>query len=143
MVWARLLADLMVIIHASYASFVVLGLVIILAGVVFRWNWVRNMWFRAIHLAAIGIVVGESLTGIPCPLTVWERELRVMGGQAHYAGDFLGYWANRLLFFDAQPWVFTMIYTLFGLAVLATFVLAPPRRGNRSQSPVSGTTLAH
>jgi hypothetical protein len=32
-----------------------------------------------------------------------------------------------LLFFDAEPWVFTVCYTLFGLAVLATFVLAPPR----------------
>jgi Protein of Unknown function (DUF2784) len=143
MLWARVLADLMVVIHASYASFAVLGLVAVFAGVIFHWNWVRNVWFRAAHLAAIGIVVVESLAGIPCPLTVWEKELREVGGQAHYAGDFLGYWANRLLFFDAPAWVFTIIYTLFGLAVLAAFVLAPPRRRSRSQTTASGPTLAH
>jgi hypothetical protein len=138
-----MLADLMVVIHASYASFVVLGLAAILAGVVFRWSWVRNVWFRAAHLVAIGIVVAESLAGIPCPLTVWEKQLRELGGQAHYAGDFLGYWAHRLLFFDAPPWVFTVIYTLFGLAVLAAFVLAPPRRRSRSASTATRPTLAH
>jgi hypothetical protein len=143
MLWARILADLMVVIHASYASFVVFGLVAILAGVVFRWNWVRNLWFRAAHLIAIGIVVAESLFGVPCPLTVWEKQLRELGGQAHYAGDFIGYWTNRLLFYNAPPWVFTVIYTLFGLAVLATFVLAPPRRRSRSQATASRATLAH
>jgi len=46
---------------------------------------------------------------------------------AAYRGDFIAQWLHDLLFFDAEPWVFTMCYTLFGLAVLATFVLAPPR----------------
>jgi hypothetical protein len=149
MLWARMLADLMVVIHASYVSFVVFGLVAILLGVVFRWTWVRNVWFRALHLIAIGIVVAESLAGIPCPLTVWERQLRETGGQISYGGDFIGYWAHHLIFYDAQPWVWTMIYTLFGLAVLAAFVLAPPRRGSQahgrlpSQSAGPETTLAH
>jgi hypothetical protein len=144
-----MLADLMVVIHASYVSFVVFGLAAILLGVVFRWTWVRNVWFRALHLIAIGIVVAESLAGIPCPLTVWERQLRETGGQASYGGDFVGYWAHRLIFYDAQPWVWTMIYTLFGLAVLAAFVLAPPRRGSQAHSRLSSqsagpeTTLAH
>ena len=72
MLWARVLADVIVVFHAAYVSFVVFGLVAILLGVVFRWNWVRNFWFRSIHLIAIGIVVGEALVGVPCPLTVWE-----------------------------------------------------------------------
>lgn len=69
----------------------------------------------------------EAVAGIPCPLTAWEKRLRVQGGQATYPGDFLGYWAHRSIFFRAEPWIFTLIYTLFGLAVLAAFVLAPPR----------------
>jgi hypothetical protein len=127
MLWARVLADLIVVFHACYVGFVVLGLVAILAGIVFRWGWVRNFWFRAVHLLMIGIVVGEALAGVPCPLTVWEKQLRTQAGQASYAGDFLGYWAHRLIFYRAEPWVFTLIYALFGLAVLAAFVLAPPR----------------
>jgi hypothetical protein len=134
MLRARILADLIVIFHATYVAFVVFGLVAILAGIVFRWGWVRNIWFRVIHLTMIAIVVGEALAGVPCPLTIWEKQLRTQAGQTSYPGDFLGYWAHRLLFYRAEPWVFTLIYLLFGLAVLAAFVLAPPRltRGNAS-----------
>ena len=132
MLWRRLLADLVVVAHAAYFSFVVLGLVAILAGIAFRWKWVRNPWFRWIHISMIGIVVAEALAGIPCPLTVWERQLRAGAGQVAYAGDFIGYWTHRLLFFRFEPWVFTVVYTAFGLAVLAAFILAPPR--GRKQS---------
>jgi hypothetical protein len=128
-----MLADLTVVIHAAYVSFVVFGLALILLGVVLRWNWVRNTWFRALHLIAIGIVVAESLAGIPCPLTVWEARLRQIAGQATYQGDFIGYWVHRMIFFRFEPWVFTLVYALFGLAVLAAFVLAPPDWSGRSR----------
>lgn len=126
--WARMLADLVVMVHAAYFSFNVFGLALILIGVVLRWKWVRNPWFRAIHLIAIGIVVAEAIAGIPCPLTVWERELRQLGGQIGYQGDFIGYWTHQLLFYRAEPWVINVAHLLFGLAVAAAFVLAPPRR---------------
>ena len=54
----------------------------ILAGVCLRWSWVRNFWFRAIHLLLIGIVVVESLCSINCPLTDWENRLREASGEA-------------------------------------------------------------
>jgi hypothetical protein len=128
MPWARILADLVVVLHATYFSFNVFGLVAILLGVAFRWEWVRNIWFRSIHLAAIGIVVAEASLGIACPLTVWEKQLRTAAGQATYTGDFIGYWAHELIFYHAQPWVITLLQVLFGAAVLAAFILAPPRR---------------
>jgi hypothetical protein len=139
MSWASRLADLIVFFHATYVGFIVFGLAAILLGVVFRWNWVRNIWFRAIHLIAIGIVVGESLVGMPCPLSIWEAQLRKAAGQTVYSGDFLGYWAHRLIFFRADPWVFTLIYMLFGMTVLATFLLAPPRRSRRADRSAPGT----
>jgi hypothetical protein len=132
MLWAKVLADLIVVTHAAYVSFIVLGLALILVGVALRWRWVRNTWFRTIHLLAIGIVVAETLAGIPCPLTVWERQLRQVAGQVGYRGDFIGYWVHHLLFFRAEPWVFTLVYMLFGMAVLAAFLLAPP---GQSASP--------
>jgi hypothetical protein len=140
MLWARILADLIVVFHASYVSFVVFGLLVILIGAALGWRWVRNFWFRVAHLTAIGIVVVEALFKIRCPLTVWESQLRVAGGQAGYSGDFIGYWAHRLIFYRAEPWVFTMIYILFGLAVLATFILAPPRRWRVNGPPEPAVT---
>ncbi len=79
MPWAKLLADFIVVFHAMYFSFVVFGLVLILLGIAFRWGWVRNFWFRALHLTTIGIVVLEALVGMTCPLTDWEQRLREDG----------------------------------------------------------------
>ncbi|MFO0893057.1 MAG: DUF2784 domain-containing protein [Isosphaeraceae bacterium] len=137
MLWARILADAIVVFHACYVAFIVLGLAAILAGICLGWGWVRNLRFRLVHLAMIGIVVGEALAGIPCPLTIWENQLRRQAGQAGYPGDFLGYWAHRLIFYRAEPWVFTVLYVTFGLAVLAAFILAPPRWPGRHPEPAA------
>lgn len=122
----RLAADGVVILHLAYVAFVVVGLLAILLGVACRWRWVRCFWFRVLHLAAILVVAAEGLCGMTCPLTVWERQLRTLAGQATYQGDFLVELAHRVLFWDFEPWVFTLAHVLFGLAVLLTFVLAPP-----------------
>jgi hypothetical protein len=116
-------------------AFIVFGLLAVLLGIVLRWKWVRNIWFRGVHLLLILIIVGESLAGAPCPLTVWEHDLRVEAGQTTFEGDFIAYWVHRLMFFRAEPWVFTVAYVTFGLVVLATFVLAPPRFKSTPKPP--------
>ena len=141
MLWSRLVADLIVVFHACYFWFVVLGLAAILLGALCRWTWVRNIYFRVLHLAMIAIVVGEALAGVPCPLTIWEKQLRLRAGQASYPGDFLGYWVHRLIFFRAEPWVFTLGYAIFGLAVVAALVLAPPRLTPARAHNVDGHAL--
>jgi hypothetical protein len=138
MVWRGVLADLLVVLHAAYASFIVLGLVAILLGIAFRWRWVRNRWFRSIHIAMIGIVVGETVAGIKCPLTVWERQLREAAGQVAYPGDFIGYWTHHLLFYDPAPWVLPVLYTAVGMAILAAFIFAPPRWKADTLRPPAG-----
>ncbi|MHC4401803.1 MAG: DUF2784 domain-containing protein [Planctomycetota bacterium] len=120
------LADVVVVVHALWAAFVTLGLLAILLGVLLRWKWVRNFWFRAVHLLMIGIVVFQALTG-GCPLTSLENDLRTKAGESHYEGSFIGHWVHKLLFYRAPDWVFTTLYCAFGSLVLATFCLAPPR----------------
>lgn len=123
-----LLADAVVILHAAYVSFVLLGLVAILVGIPLRWKWTRNFWFRAIHLVMITVVVFEALLGITCPLTTWEYELRVAAGEDAESESFMGRLMHDLIFYDAPQWVFTVGYCVFGACVLATFIFAPPRR---------------
>ena len=122
----RLAADGVVVLHMAYVLIVVLGLPAICWGIVRKHDWVRNGWLRGGHLAMILIVVGEAWTGITCPLTVWEHQLREAAGQESYQGAFVANLVHDLLFFDAEPWVFTLLYTAFGLLVAATFVMAPP-----------------
>ncbi len=128
------IADAVVVIHAAYVSFVVLGLVAILIGSVLRWRWIRHFWFRVVHLSMIGVVDVEALFGITCPLTTWENHLRQAAGETARAESFVGRWVHDLLFYDAPVWVFTMVYCLFGAIVLATFVIAPPKGRFREQS---------
>lgn len=128
----RLAADLVVTVHAAYVGFVVIGFLLILLGTVLKWTWIRNFWFRLVHLTMILAVVAEAWLGIVCPLTTWEKQLRELAGQTAYQGDFIANWMHDLIFFEAPPWVFTVIYTLFGLLVAATFWLAPPRRKHRT-----------
>lgn len=123
----RLLADLIVAVHFAYVAFVIVALAVILVGIALRWSWVRNFWFRAIHLLMIAVVVFESLGKIECPLTTWEFRLRELAGETPEEGTFIGRWAHWLLFYNIPPRVLTICYCCFGLAVLCVWLLAPPR----------------
>lgn len=127
----RVLADAVVVAHFAYVLFVVLGLVAIVAGLATGRRWARNFWLRVVHLAMIGVVVAQAWLGVRCPLTTLENRLRVAGGQAIHQQDFIEYWVHRLMFFRAPPIVFIACYTAFGLVVLATFLLGPPRLPRR------------
>lgn len=120
-------------IHAAFIAFVVIGLVLIWLGRLRGWSFVRNLWFRAAHVAAIGVVAAESIAGFVCPLTTWEDQLRLLaGGEVRYAGSFLQHWLHRLIYFDLDESVFTGAYLGFLLAVVLTLWLVPPRWPRRT-----------
>lgn len=130
-----LLADAVGVTHAIYIAFIAIGFALILAGIVMRWEWVRGLWFRLAHMLAILLVCAESLGGMACPLTKLESHLRALGGETGYAGDFVGYWIDRLIYYDLPAWMFGLAYIAFGLLVVATFVIAPPGRPRLACSP--------
>jgi len=126
------LADLVLVIHAAFVVFMVVGLVLIWVGRFRRWAFVRNIWFRVAHLAAMGVVAAESLLGFICPLTTWEDQLRLLAGaKQRYAGSFIQHWLHPLIFFDVGEGVFTAAYLVFFLAVVLSFWLIPPRWPHR------------
>ena len=142
MVTYRHIADGMVIFHAGYVLFVVLGLPVILFGAWRGWGWVRNFWFRMIHLLCMVVVGGEALAGITCPLTVLERHYRTLAGQETSQREFLAYWADRLLYISWPQWAFDALHVGFSLILLATFLLIPPRWPWRSPRPQLARTDA-
>jgi len=122
-----LLADAVVTIHAMYVSFIVIGLFLILVGRACHWSWVRNFWFRVVHLTMMGIVVVESLLGITCPLTTWEYRLRQAAHEPIDGGSFIARIAHQSIFVDASPAMFTVIYVVFFGALVASLIVVPPR----------------
>jgi hypothetical protein len=119
-----LLADFLLVFHFSIAAFIVLGLIAVWIGFAAAWAWVRNPWFRYLHLAAIVFVAAEALLGVACPLTLWEDLLR--GGAR--PDSFIGRWVYRLLYYEAPAWLFTSAYAAWAAATLLTLRLVPPRR---------------
>lgn len=121
------LADAILILHVLVVCFVVLGLVVIYVGFFLKWQWVRNRFFRIIHLLVIGFVVVQSWFGAICPLTTWEMALREAARTETYSGSFIQHWLQSLLYYNAQQWVFIVAYTVFGSLVLASWFIVPPK----------------
>ncbi len=121
-------ADAVLLVHVAFVAFVVLGQLYVMLGWALSWRTARNRLFRHLHLAAIGVVVLQAWLGLVCPLTLLELHLR--GGDAGWSEgqSFIGYWLSRLLYYQAPAWVFTTVYTLFGLVVLSCYLGYPPRR---------------
>jgi hypothetical protein len=122
-----LAADLVLLLHVLLVAFVVFGLLLILIGKVRDWVWVRNPWFRVMHLVAIGVVVVQSWFGALCPLTEFEMLLRSRAGDTVYGGTFISHWLDAILYYQAPAWVFAVCYTVFGLVVLGSWFWVKPR----------------
>jgi len=128
-----LLADVVAVFHGAYIAFVLGGFALIVIGAMRRWQWTRSFWFRVAHFGAIAFVCVEEIAGRVCPLTSIESQLRAAGGETRYSRDFVGYWVDRLIFYDFSPRVFLFLYVVFGLLVAAALILAPPQMPHRQK----------
>ncbi len=122
-----LAADAMLLLHVIFVGFVVIGLVLIFMGKARRWSWVRNPWFRVMHLLAIGVVAVQSWFGVICPLTTFEMALRARAGDAQYQDSFISHWLETILYYQAPAWAFAVCYTAFGAVIVGSWFWVSPR----------------
>lgn len=124
----RLLADVVVVVHALFVAFVVAGGLLAL-----RW---RRIALVHLPCAAYGALV--VLVGWTCPLTPLENHLRRLAGEAGYDGGFLERYLLRLLYPDPYPawlgWALGGVVLAANAAVYA-LVLARGRRGAPRRAP--------
>ena len=131
------LADLVLLLHALFVVFVVAALLLTVVGGYRHWQWIRNWWFRVIHFLGIAVVIVQSWAGLICSITTLEMWLRRQAGGKLYDGSFIQYWLQRFLYYDAPGWVFTVVYTGFGLLVIITWIRFPPlRKSGTSSYPI-------
>lgn len=84
----RVLADAVVIVHALFVAFVVLG-----GFVAWRWRWVA--WVQ-LPAALWGVAI--EFGGWICPLTPLENALRARAGLAGYSGGFVEHYVMVWLY---------------------------------------------
>jgi len=123
-----LLADVILLLHALLVAFVVIGFILIVVGMVRDWAWIKNFWFRLAHLVTIGIVTVQALFGRYCPLTLWESQLRRAAGENFYSTSFVQYWLQQIIYYELPLWFFAVLYTVFTLLVLLTWIVKPPKK---------------
>jgi Protein of Unknown function (DUF2784) len=135
-----LLAELIVGIHLLYIAIVMGGLLLIVLGILLRWQWIRNPWFRLVHVIMILIVAFEATISFECPLTTWENQLRAAAGETTEEGSFMGkLMANTLHPEWANEDTLTFGSYGFALLILITFLLAPPRFARKRSAKDTGT----
>jgi hypothetical protein len=88
--WYRVAADLVLVVHAAFVAFVVLGGILVL-------RWPRLVWVH-LPVALYGAVI--EFLGFICPLTPLENSLRVRGGEAGYSGDFIDHYITAAIYPD-------------------------------------------
>jgi len=86
----RLLADAVLVTHAAFVAFVMLG------GLL-AWRRPRLAWA---HLPVVAWGAWIELTGGICPLTPLENRLRLMAGEQGYPGGFIEHYLLALLYPD-------------------------------------------
>ncbi|MEO7502059.1 MAG: DUF2784 domain-containing protein [Gemmatimonadaceae bacterium] len=84
----RLLADAVVLVHAAFVAFVILGGFLAL-------RWRRIVWAH-VPAAIWGVLI--EYAGWICPLTPLEHSLRAGAGEAAYSGDFIDHYVLRALY---------------------------------------------
>jgi hypothetical protein len=84
----RLLADVVLLIHAGFVLFVVSG-----GFLALRW---RRLPLLHIPAAVWGVLIEYS--GWICPLTPLENALRARGGETIYHGGFVDHYATSFLY---------------------------------------------
>jgi hypothetical protein len=84
----RWLADLVVVVHALFVVFAVLG------GALVLWR----PWIAWLHLPAAVWAVLIEFFGWICPLTPLENALRARAGAATYSDGFISHYVLRALY---------------------------------------------
>ena len=122
-----MLADLVFALHVGVVLFNIGGLLLIVIGGLIGWAWIRQRGFRIAHVALMALVTLEAIFGLTCPLTLLEDALRGVANEQ----SFVQRWTMALIYWNAPPWVFVLLYVAFLLAVIGAWVAWPPIASKR------------
>ena len=69
-------SEIVLLFHFCIFLFIITSFIFIPLGYHKKWKWVKNKYYRLIHLVLMGIIFIETILGFMCPLTILENFLR-------------------------------------------------------------------
>lgn len=130
--WFHVAADLVVVVHLLFISFVV-------GGVFLGWRWPRVVWA---HLPAVAYGALVEFAGFTCPLTPLEKYLRHRAGEAGYRGGFIAHYLVAVIY---PPGLTRGLQLVLGAGVLLVtavgyrgYLRRYPRGRPRPEGPGTG-----
>ena len=114
--------------HMAVIAFNIGGLVVIPLGAWRGWRFVRILWWRALHLGALGLVALQAVLGRACFLTDWEADLLAEAGRPASTAPLIQRWVASLVYWDLPIWLFAVLYVAVGLFTLLLWWWVPPRQ---------------
>ena len=120
----RLLADLVLVVHAAFVVFVMLGGLAVL-------RWPRLAW---VHLPVVAWGAGIEFAGGICPLTPLENHWRRLAGEQGYTGGFIEQYVVGILYPEGLTRDVQIALGLLVIAVNAAIYLRVWRRKKTSRT---------
>ena len=118
----RLAADLSVLVHLAFITFVIFGA--LLVG--------KHPRLRYLHWASLFYGLLVEVFNWYCPLTLLEQYLRTRLGRGAYERSFVVHYLDQLIYWDVPQWVL-----ITGAVVVAALNIAFYWRTARASNPAS------
>lgn len=119
------------VVHLAIIAFNIAGCVLIPIGAWRGWRWVREFWWRLVHVASLAAVAAQALLGRACFLTIWEGDL----AGASSARPLIAGWMERLIYLPLPLWVFAVAYVVVFAYVITLWIWVRPRTFRTGRQP--------
>jgi len=114
--------------HVAVILFNLFGLIAVPLGAWRNWGFVRDFWWRLLHLLALGIVALQAIFGRACFLTLWQSDLIQSAGGPVSREPMIQRWVSELIYWPLPIWAFAVLYVAVWVYALLLWRLVPPRR---------------
>ena len=101
-------SEIVLLFHFCIFLFMILSFFLIPLGYYQKWEWVKNRYYRLIHLVLMGIIFIETILGFMCPLTILENFLR----NDKEINNKITQIIHQIMYWDLPSYQFIILYLL-------------------------------
>ena len=115
-------SEIVLLFHFFIFLFMILSFFLIPLGYYQKWKWVKNKYYRLIHLVLMRIIFIETILGFMCPLTILENFLR----NDIEINNKITQIIHQIMYWDLQTYQFIILYLLSLLYIIFLWFFFKP-----------------